>query len=186
MKGFSKKAETYLSFLILATFAVIIGLMVFWQAFDNTPLIRWDDVAGHKQTVSTGDKLKVYRQFCVERPVTLDIEREIRDGVTYQLPESRHSYEEGCYFLTIEWTVPDTLRPGFYVYDSVVSYDINPLRKRQDRLQPFFFVVRNPDGTVPNFRAGEYPADIVNSPEILNSPELIIQEGYTNESIQIR
>ena len=82
MQGFIKNVEKYLSFAILATFAVIIGLMVYWQAFDNTPIVHWTDVDGAKQTVSVGDQLQIRRQFCVDRSVTTDVERVIRDGIT--------------------------------------------------------------------------------------------------------
>lgn len=181
-----KNVEKYLSFVIVGLFAAIIALMVYWQAFDNGEIIDWQDVPGHKQTVSVGDRLKVYRQFCVTRPVDLHIEREIRDGITYQLPESYHSYEKGCFFLTVDWVVPASLPPGYYVYDTVVSFDVNPLKRKQDRLQPFFFVVRNSDGSVPEFREEQHPPEVVNIKDIPSIPEITVQEGYKNESIQIR
>lgn len=181
-----KNVEKYLSFVIVGLFAAIIALMVYWQAFDTGDIITWQDVPGHKQTVAVGDHLKVYRQFCVTRSVDLLVEREIRDGITYQLPESYHSYKKGCYFLTVDWVVPPSLPPGYYVYDSVVSFEVNPLKRKQDRLQPFFFVVRNRDGSVPHFREEEHSPEIVNSTETDTPPEITIQEGYKDESIQIR
>ena len=130
--------------------SIMTTLTVIYFQMERDPLVVKPADLDQYRVVHPGELVEFQRSVCTSKEVDVVVERKVYtvipgDGKVESTdvhPSIKfYNLKEGCLVGNYSYLLPENLEPGDYVFQGIVSYDINPFLEKKKALPPMFLKV---------------------------------------------